>query len=255
MPLLAVLLLYGCAGGPDRAEPGGGGSAYLDLGVAYLGQDEPRAALQALRKARERDPDDARVHNALGLVYQQLSFEERARSAFEKAVALDPEDPQVRNNYGVFLANHGEYDQAGEQFRKALSNPMYSTPETAYYNLGWIARRQGKPQTAEEHLRTAVELRPGYARAHLTLIRLLADRDGLEAARAEARQLVERRPDLARAHLLAGELALEASDNAAARRHFQAAAERDKEGPAGRRARKLLRQLEGPEAALQGRKG
>ena len=95
------------------------------------------------------------------------------------------------------------------------------------------------------HLRTALELRPGYAQAHLALVRLLAAQDRLPAARQQVARLIQRHPGLARGHLLAGELALDADDPAAARRHLQAAVQQGGEGAAGRRARELLRHLAG----------
>lgn len=248
-PLLAAVaaavLTAGCAGGASEEASERRGSAYLELGVAYLQQGEPRSALQALRKAEQRRPDDARVHNALGLTYQRLDFPARARDAFQRALDNDANDPQVHNNYGAFLANQGDLAAAREQFRKALNNPVYSTPETAYYNLGWIARRQGRPEQAEEHLRTALELRPDYAQAHLSLVRLLAARERLQAAREQAARLIERHPGLAAGHLLAGELALEAENRPAAQRHLEAAAQRGGDEGAGRRARELLRRLAG----------
>jgi type IV pilus assembly protein PilF len=253
--LLAASLTAGCVGGPSGEEGTRQGTAYLDLGVAYLQQGKPRSALQALRKAKRRNSGNARVHNALGLTYQQLSFVERARSAFERAVELAPDDPQVRNNYGAFLANRGDFAASARQFRKALNNPVYSTPETAYYNLGWIARRQGRPGEAEQRLRTALKLRPDYAQARLSLARVLAEQDRLAPARQELARLLERHPDLNAGHLLAGELALEAGNREAARRHLQKVVDHSPQGAAGQRARQLLRELSDPETANQGRKG
>lgn len=249
-PLVLSLFLAGCATGPS---PGGSQSSareradiYLDLGVSYLQQGRTREALSNLKKARDLREGDAQIHNALGLAYQRLGFKKKAGRNFRRAVELAPENGEVLNNYGVFLANRGSYDKARKQFQKALENPLYSSPESAYYNLAWLARQQDRPKRAEDMLRTALRLQPGYAEARLALARLFRDRGRLSDARDQVRQLLESRPEHIRAHLLAGEIALELGDRSAARDHLNRvkdlAGSRDDQ--LVQRSRKLLRGLE-----------
>jgi type IV pilus assembly protein PilF len=227
----------------------------LDLGVAYLREGQPRSALQALRKAKERHPGHAPVHNALALAYQRLSFPDKARAAFERALAIDPENGRVRNNFGVLLFDQGHREKAGAQFRKALSDPRYSTPQTAYYNLGRLARSQDRWQEAEGHFREALKRAPDYTPAGLALARLLEERGRLSDARGVVGRLLEHVPGSGRAQLLAGELALEAGEVDAARRYFRKAARQGEEGAASGRARERLRELQDPEAENEARKG
>ena len=249
--LLAVaailVLLAGCASNPTPSngqdDDKSRSEIYLELGVAYLQQGEPRQALRKLNQAKSLSEDDARIYNALGLTYQQLGFDDKAERAFAQAIDINPDDPQVRNNFGVFLAKMGAYGRAREQFQRALEDPLYNSPENAYYNLGWLARREGEPDKAEDMLRTALRLRPGYPAARLALARLLRDQGRGDEARDHVIRLLSRNPESIQGHLLAAELAMDAEDGKTARKHLNKVAELAPDTPAGDRARRMLERL------------
>jgi len=246
---LAAVLLGGCATTSSQQESSKSDSTkrsgiYLDLGVAYLSQGKPRKALRTLEKARNLHEDDARVYNALALTYESLGFDDKAQGAYEEAVDLDPKDPEVRNNYGVFLAQMGSYERARKQFEKALADPLYNNPETAYYNLGWIARRQGDTEEAKGMLRTALRLRSQYPQARLTLVQILQERGELAQAGKEVATLLNRNPENVQGHKLAGEVALARGQQEAAREHLRKVVELAPETDAAQRSQALLDQIE-----------
>jgi len=249
----AFFLLTACASNPTPQNPKSDDKSrsqiYLELGVAYLQQGEPRKALRKLNEAKSLEEDDARIYNALGLTYQQLGFDDKAEGAFQEAVALNPRDPQVRNNYGVFLAKMGAYERAREQFERALEDPLYNRPEKAYYNLGWLARRKGDPDEAEDMLRTALRLAPNYPAARLALARLLKAEGQADEARDHVIQLLSRRPENVPGHLLAAELAMAAGDGQTARKHLNQVSELAPDSPASDRARRMMDQLSGAQGS------
>lgn len=244
--VLALGLVAGCASNPDRdsAEAGQDRSQiYLELGAAHLQQGEPRKALEKLRKAESINEEDPRVYNVMGLTYQRLGFDDKAEDAFQQALDLEPGNPRALNNYGTFLAQNGSYEQARKQFRKALEDPLYNRPENAYYNLGWLARRQDEPEKAEEMLRTALELRTDYSPARLALARLLRDQGRSSEARNQVAHLLSRSPDNVRGHMLAAELAMEAENSDRARKHLNKVAELAPDSPAADRAQRMMEEL------------
>ncbi|MBN1341054.1 MAG: tetratricopeptide repeat protein [Phycisphaerae bacterium] len=85
----------------------------------------------------------------------------------------------------------------------------------AHQSLGCMLMRRGKPQDALDHLRRAVDLRPGHVDAHNTLCSLLLQMNRPEEAVNEGKLAVEIRPDLpeakfnlARALMATGDYAL-----------------------------------------------
>jgi len=246
--LLAVLL-GGCAStssqpSGDESEAERRSGIYLDLGVAYLRQGQPRKALRTLKKARNLDDGNARVYNALALTYQALGFDDKAQTAFEEAIDRDADDPQVLNNFGVFLAKMGSYARARKQFEKALADPLYNTPETAYYNLGWLARRQGDADQAEGMLRTALRLRADYPQARLALARLMRNEGELAKARKQLDAILKRHAEHVPAHQLAGEVALARGNEASAQHHFQEVVRLAPDGDAAAQAQDMLQRLD-----------
>ncbi|MEF8792924.1 type IV pilus biogenesis/stability protein PilW [Thiohalorhabdus sp.] len=245
---LVLLWAAGCASSPERGSPDEGknqAQIYLELGTAHLRQGKPRKALEKLKEARSLKDDDPRIHNVMGLTYQRLGFDQKAQQAFEQALGLDAKNPQVLNNFGTFLAQNGSYERARKQFRKALEDPLYNRPENAYYNLAWLARRQGEADKAEEMLRTALELRAEYPPARLELARLLRDQGRPSQARDQVARLLGRNPESVSGHLLAGELALEAGEDQTARKHLTKVAELAPESQAATRAQRMMEELAG----------
>ena len=248
----AVVALAGCATGGGADGNGARGSSperrsaiYLDLGTTYLQQGEPRRALENLKKAQDQKGDSAEIHNALGLTYQRLGFTDKARSAFERARDLDPNDPRLLNNYGVFLATHGEPDRARSMFHKSLDNPMYSTPENAYYNLAWLDRREDRLDKARQHLRTALQVRSDYPAARISLAQVLRNLDRPRQARKVVEGLLEGHSQHLEGQLLAGELALALGDEQEAVKHLDRVVDLAPESALAERSRKLLSQIEG----------
>jgi len=247
--LMAFLLLSGCASNPSHQQGTPQKSRsdrshiYLQLGIAYLKQGQPREALRKLQKAKSLNDEDARVYNGLALTYQNLGFDDKAERAFQEAVDLDPKDPQVHNNYGAFLAHMGAYERARRQFEAALADPLYSTPESAYYNLAWLAERQGKPGKAEGMLRTALRLHADYPAARLALVELLRKKGQTDKAEKELEKLLKTRPKNVQAHLIAGEMARGRGDRGEAKKHWKKVLDLAPDSDAAKEARTDLERI------------
>ena len=74
--------------------------ANLDLGIAYIREGQFEKALMKLEKAREADPGYPPTYNVLGLLNQQLGDYEDAEQNFKKALSLDNNNSETLNNYG-----------------------------------------------------------------------------------------------------------------------------------------------------------
>jgi type IV pilus biogenesis/stability protein PilW len=93
--------------------------ANLNLGIEYMRQGKYESALEKLNRAKLAKNNFAPIHNALGLVYQQIGEDEAAEISFKRAIKLDPSDSSSLNNYGLFLCRNQRYDEAEELFLKS----------------------------------------------------------------------------------------------------------------------------------------
>jgi len=194
--LLTILaLVSGCATtqpergesgrtGMDRVSPVRGADINARLGVGYLERGDLQIAMEKLERAIELDPAHVPAYVTLGMIQEELGREARARRYYRDAVRLAPEDGGTLNSYATFLCRQGEYREADELFRRAISDPFYDTLEVAYTNAGACAVRAQRYDSAESYLREALEVNSDYPDALYHLARLFLQRDDAFRARA-----------------------------------------------------------------------
>ncbi|GIV25604.1 MAG: hypothetical protein KatS3mg026_1296 [Bacteroidia bacterium] len=101
--------------------PSAPGEAFLGLGKARLGMNDPQAALPPLQQAVQRLPSSPYTHYYLGLAYRMQGKEEEALASFDKAIELKPDHARSHYEAGRLRALKG--DKAGAQKHyEALKN-------------------------------------------------------------------------------------------------------------------------------------
>ena len=99
---------------PDDAR------AHMLLGIVYDEQKQPEKAQQELQRAVQLRPRDAVSHINLGKHYARSGHLEAAGREFERAVQLDPGNPTGHDNLGLLLLSGRHYKAAREQFQQAI---------------------------------------------------------------------------------------------------------------------------------------
>lgn len=139
------------------------------LGTGYMRAGKLELAWEKLNKALQADSRYSVAHNAMGLLYEQFNEPEKARKHYELAIRYNPSDSSAHTNFGSFLCRRGEFEAAEQNFRQALTNPLYQTPEIPTTNLGLCLRQEGQIDLAEDYLRRALELNPRIASALIAM--------------------------------------------------------------------------------------
>ncbi len=157
LSLAASALVLGCASVPSsqwRMEPsyrvqGTGTSAaqgYLALARQYEGEERALQAIDAYRKATLAAPDDADMHNALGVALARQAQFAPAVLALRRAVALAPERAQLLNNLGYALLLDGRMEEARAIIRLTLAmDPQHAQ---ASRNLAYADAQLGTTRVA-----------------------------------------------------------------------------------------------------------
>ena len=115
----------------------------------------------------------AELHRSLGHPQQSLEL-------YGELIAARPGDADLYVDRGVVLFQTGSLERAEADFRSALALDD-ALPE-ASFNVGLLALQSGREAEAERHLLRAVELRPGYGKAHYHLARIYRGRGDPRAA-------------------------------------------------------------------------
>jgi type IV pilus assembly protein PilF len=157
-------------------------AAHTSLAGEYYARGNWAVALNESREAIRFDSNYFPAYNMMGLVYMELREDGHARDAFEKALTLSANNPEVQNNYGWFLCTRNDPNRGLELMQRAISNPLYPTPEKAFFSRGLCLKRMGRNGEAEDSFRRAVLARPDMIGALYNLAILSYDRGSMKEA-------------------------------------------------------------------------
>ena len=192
---VAVFGLTGCQQGGVRADmeddtgslgtttKKGAGDVYVRLAIVYMQQGKLGVALQNIKKGVAADPNNGEGHNVMAIIYSRLGEIGLADKHFKRSKQLQPRNPYTLNAYGSFLCGQKKYKEAEEQFKSALKNPLYKTPEVALTNAGICARRAKDVDLAEAYLRRALQHNKKFSVALFNMARISYDTGDLDASR------------------------------------------------------------------------
>lgn len=137
------------------------------LVLTFIREGDPEAGLEAATQLTNRQPDSARSHALLGLLYLRNQKPEEAAAAFEQALQLDPANITATNGLVSMAVQEQDYDQAQALYAAALEK----TPSDLSLLIGSarLALLRDDPQAAESFLLTSVERNPQSAAAKLYL--------------------------------------------------------------------------------------
>src|SRR6185312_15336285 len=169
--------------------------ATLALGNLALIRHDFRGALVLGREAHRRAPYAARPYGVLGDALLELGRYRLAFATFDRMAALKP---SIASYARVAYAREllGDRRGAGTAMGLAL-DAAGGVPEPtawAHVELAKLALGGGRVSVAEEHVRAALAVFPGYVLALEQLARVRAARGNLEAATAAARRAVSSVP-------------------------------------------------------------
>ncbi|MFZ5906226.1 MAG: tetratricopeptide repeat protein [Nitrospirota bacterium] len=164
-------------------------------------------AEQLYREILRRQPGNPAVYCNLGFISQEKGQLDEARAFYLKAIRLNPDLAQAHYNLGVVLQARGNLEEAIDCYRKAAQseeNAMF------YFNLGSALQEKGEFPDAESFYLRALELHPGYAKAHNNLGIVYKQMMQLEKAMLHITKALEIDPAFAEAHVnLAGMLIMQ----------------------------------------------
>jgi len=90
-------------------------------GSRLLASSNPHAAAVALERARDLEPEQGSIREALGRAYFRCGRFPAARSEFERAVAIDPVNDYAHFGLGLCLARSGDSAGARRHLKLAVA--------------------------------------------------------------------------------------------------------------------------------------
>ncbi len=102
---------------------------YCEYAMLCMSTNDFDNAERIFKKVVSLNPNSARTHKDLGVIYLNKRMFEYAKDEFEKAYELDPENKDIIFEYANYLHATGDYVKADEMYKYALSQ----TPEDANF--------------------------------------------------------------------------------------------------------------------------
>jgi tetratricopeptide (TPR) repeat protein len=137
----------------------------IAVAEAYVQTEHYPPAIELLRRATEKKPDDLDVVFELGSVYERSGDRPSAERIFLQLLQTHPDHAATLNYLGYMWAeNNVNLDRAAEMLNRAVNQEPHNG---AYVDsLGWVYFRQGKLDLAEKYLTDATRLLPRDATVH-----------------------------------------------------------------------------------------
>lgn len=164
-----------------------GYDAYHNLWAAHHNLKQYEQAEKAARKRMEKFPDQAQVHQALGLTLFQTDRRAEAEKELLCAIRLQPQLPRPHFLLGKLYYTEKEYAQAESEFRKAIELAPYFS--AAYLGLGSAYEAMDKYQQAAETYRKAPGVGPDGIKLRIRLVKIYLKLNQEESARRELEKI------------------------------------------------------------------
>jgi len=216
---------------------------YYQIGIAYLELGEIPLSLNYLFKAKKLSPDDPKVYNAIGLAFIRRGDLNSAEKYLRRALSLKPNFSEAWLNMGILYEEKGNFKKARECYQKALSNPLYLTPEVAYYRLALLDEKQGNLDRAKRELILAIRNNSDYVPAYLELAKVLKSQGDVEKAKEIYYRLIELYPDLQQPYCELGRIYRKEGDTDRAVKFLKKCIEVKPDSPLASKARMELDEL------------
>ncbi|MCP9446336.1 MAG: tetratricopeptide repeat protein [Nitrospira sp.] len=152
----SLILPAGCATSEETIRKSQG---YYQEGVASLPGDRQRAFV-SFQKAIQLNPNNKEARYALGHVYAMQGKLAKAEEEFRAAIEIDEDFSEAHTYLGQILASQGRWDDAIKSYRRALANPLYATPDLAWFHLGRALEQKGDLPASIEALEDASSTSP-----------------------------------------------------------------------------------------------
>jgi tetratricopeptide (TPR) repeat protein len=146
-----------------------------ELGLAHFFEGEYDAALVSLERSIELAPSPVALAR-VGEIYARRDDLGEAESWLRKALALDPRQPGAHYTLAQIAEARGRMDEALAQYRKELENDPGKY--RAAFNAAVILKKQGRDDEAVGYYRRTIAANPAFNVPYFMVAEHLLETDG-----------------------------------------------------------------------------
>jgi tetratricopeptide (TPR) repeat protein len=180
-------------------------------GDAYYQDEDVDGAVREFQAALKLDPENANVHNSLGVCYGVQGSLEKALDAFKTVIDLDDDHFMAHYNAGYVYSLQNNTQKAMEHFLKAdaIGEDVFEVT----FQIGKLYLDMCDPSKGKPFLKKALTIRPDSAITHFHLGECCQALDKREQAVVHYETAVKKNPNDAAALSVLGALYDEKGEN------------------------------------------
>jgi len=218
--LALLLVLAGCISSEtltrSEASTVDAATTNYQLGAQYYRKGSYELARDRLQRSLAIDSRNANAHSLLALTLSKLGNDRLAMESFKRSIRLAPDSKDVRNAYAVYLCQNGRYDDALQQFDKAIHIRENDSAWIEMTNAGVCVEQKPDLARAEKYFRDALALRKTYGEALIQMASLKQRGGDCLTGRAFLQRYLAANPSSASVLYLAVQIETACSDDRAA---------------------------------------
>lgn len=122
--------------------------------------------IRLLRQSIELDPYFAEAYSDAAWLLANMNRDGEAIAMYQAGIAKNPKDPELYQQFGLFYHRRHKYEEAVEQFRKAV---QAGAPQVWQHMLPGTLEKAGRKQEALDEWRALLKRFPGdkVAKQHI----------------------------------------------------------------------------------------
>lgn len=173
--------------------------------IGYYNSCKYKEAIGEFDKIILRDRGKSRLHKGLAIFYKSQAHRnsgivhihegrfDEAMQDFKKALEIIPDSTILHSYLGICHNNTGRFNDAISEFEKVISDKKDDIPSRI--RLGLALRNQGLYDGSVDEFRAAVKIKPKHADLHYFLGLVLSNKDAYQEAIEEFEKALEINPD------------------------------------------------------------
>jgi tetratricopeptide (TPR) repeat protein len=164
----------------------------------YMNKREVTEAVRSLQEAVSLTPTFVEAQYQLGVALRRLGNDKESEEISLQVLKLEPDHARAHLNLGLLFSTEEDTDHAADELQKALqAEPSLSE---AHFALGKLAERAQNWETAVREFQTVIVWDPQNGAAHYELAQALRASGQTEEASRELRVAQQLLPDIGSTH-------------------------------------------------------
>ncbi|RRO13977.1 tetratricopeptide repeat protein [Flavobacteriaceae bacterium 14752] len=131
----------------DEKTPSKTGEIARNISLIYIEQDKPKKAIEAMKRAKEENPEDIALMQAEADLYYNMGDIQKYNEVMSTIAEKNPNDPIVFYNLGVSAEKLEDFDKARKMYQKAID--LDPEMANAYNNIASIILKKDREITEE----------------------------------------------------------------------------------------------------------